>query len=81
MLNLNSFYKYFCDLIQELIRFRKPNGDGEFKWRILNLSSFLSIKDEAQLKMNKCLLESIAGLKLAKDSALARKVQELKELT
>lgn len=66
-------------MIQELIRFRMPNEDDEeYKWRTLNLSSYLSLKDETQLSMNQSLLQIASKLLSdSKDSNLKLKVQEL----
>jgi len=69
-------------LIQELIRFRRANDDDEFKYRTLNLSSYLSLKDETQLNMNQILLQ--AATKIAgnvKDQNVKDKIKMLHELT
>lgn len=65
-----------------MIRFRKTCDDGEHKYKTLNLSSFLSLKDETQLSMNQALLNAVNKLAIVKkDKNLQEKIKTLNDLT
>jgi len=69
------------------MNFKKKNDkNSEYRYRTLNLSSYLSLKDEAQLTMNEVLIDTVENSlnqldNYERSNEVKSKLNELRGLT